>query len=52
MGEMMVRQLGRRGAPPPRSAPEPLALLLQRIPVPGRATLPELPGNVTPGISH
>ena len=50
MGDMMVRQLG--GAERSATAiPEPLALLLQRFPVPGRALLPELPDNVTPGLS-
>ena len=50
MGEMMVRQLG--GAETSATeTPEPLALLLQRIPAMGRALLAELPGNLTPGLS-
>lgn len=51
MGDMMLRQLG--GAESAATGtPEPLALLLQRMPsLPGRASLPALPDNLTPGLS-
>ena len=50
MGEMMVRQLG-GGETSTTAPPEPLALLLQRLPAMGRALLSELPDNLTPGLS-
>lgn len=50
MGDMMVRQLG-GGEAPATESPAPLALLLQRIPALSRASLPELPANVIPGLS-
>jgi flagellar protein FlgJ len=50
MGEMMVRQLGGAGTSGTET-PEPLALLLQRIPAMGRTTLPGLPDNLAPMLS-
>jgi len=50
MADMMLRQLG--GAEPaPAETPEPLALLLQRIPALGRATVPTLPEGVVPELT-
>jgi flagellar protein FlgJ len=54
MGDMMLRQLGGGETTAPE-IPEPLALLLQRGSAlghaMGRALLPDLPDNVTPGLS-
>ncbi len=50
MADMMLRQLG--GAEPAAPAtPEPLALLLQRIPAVGRASLPTLPEGMAPELT-
>lgn len=50
MADMMLRQLG--GAEPAAAGtPEPLALLLQRIPALGRASVPSLPEGVTPELT-
>jgi len=50
MADLMLRQLG--GAEPAATAtPEPLALLLQRIPALGRASVPSLPEGVTPELT-
>jgi len=50
MADMMLRQLG--GAEPAAAAtPEPLALLLQRIPALGQTSVPSLPEGVTPELT-
>jgi flagellar protein FlgJ len=54
LGELIARQLGATdgaaeegGAAPP----EPLALLLQRLPATARARLPEIAGEIAPGVA-
>ncbi len=55
MGEMLVRQLGGAESPEPTTTaaagPNPLALLLQRMPTAVRANMPELPGLIAPRLS-
>jgi len=54
LGELMVRQLGAAedaGGTVAAGAPVPLAMLLQRLPAAGKATLPEIGDGVTPGLT-
>lgn len=51
LGDLMVRQLGAAEATATGGTPAPLALLLQRLPAAGRASLPELAGGISPELS-
>lgn len=54
LGDLMVRQLGAAddgGGTVPAGTPVPLAMLLQRLPAAGRATLPALPDGLGPELS-